>query len=61
MDVKIRNKDEIVGFTEDQFKSECVELYDLDSQTIINYIKQSIEILLMMKDDEYSEVISNLK
>jgi len=58
MDVKVRNKDEIVGFGEDQYQGECSELYELDTETIISYIKQSIEILLMMKDEEYGDVIS---
>lgn len=30
----------------------------MSTQTIISYIKQSIEILLMMKDDEYSDLIA---
>lgn len=30
----------------------------MDSALIVSYIKQSIEILLMMKDEEYEDVIS---
>lgn len=61
MDVKIRNKEEIAEYNDETFKAECVELYDLDYQIVISYIKQSIEILLMMKDDEYGELISSQK
>lgn len=31
----------------------------MTTQTIISYIKQSIEILLMMKDEEYSDLLAN--
>ena len=61
MDVKIRNKEDIANFDNDNFKSEWAEIYDFEAEIIISYIKQSIEILLMMKDDEYGDIISEQK
>ena len=46
------------AFDDDQLTTECLELYLLAPSLIVAFIKQSIEILLMMKDEEYEDAIS---
>lgn len=60
MDVKIRNKDEIDAFGDHEFKAELVQIYEIDTEVLVSYIKQSIEILLIMKDEEYQDQLTAL-
>ena len=56
MSVKIRSDEEIDGYNEALFKHEKRELMDLDGFSLIDQIKQSIEILMNMKVEEQDEL-----
>lgn len=50
--MKIRSDDEIDAYNKDKFEAEKVELKEVDGFTLIDYIKQSIEMLMNMKMEE---------
>jgi hypothetical protein len=56
LSVKIRSDEEIDGYNEALFKQEKRELMDLDGFSLIDQIKQSIEILMNMKVEEQDEL-----
>ncbi|CAI2360975.1 unnamed protein product [Moneuplotes crassus] len=58
MDVKIRNiKDRHEEGEEEQLKNECLELIQLNPTLIISYIRQTFDVLLMAKDEQFEEVL----
>ncbi len=62
MDVKIRSNDEIDAYSESDLEKEKQHLLEkVSPNEIIDYIKNSIEILLNMKDDDYEEIKQELK
>jgi len=52
LSVKIRSDDEIDNYNEELFKEEKRQLLDIDGFALIDYIKQSIEVLMNMKVEE---------
>jgi hypothetical protein len=52
LSVKIRADDEIDNFTEDQLEEEKEQMKEVDGFTILEYIKNSIEIMMNMKIEE---------
>ena len=56
LSVKIRSDDEIDNYNEEFFKSEKRELLGIDGFALIDYIKQSIEMLMNMKVEEQDEM-----
>ena len=56
LSVKIRSDDEIDGYNEALFKQEKRELAEMDGFSLIDQIKQSIEILMNMKVEEQDEL-----
>lgn len=53
LNVKIRSQDQISGMTEDAIEVEKLKLAKTDTLDIIDYIKQSIEILMHMRIEEF--------
>lgn len=53
LNVKIRSQDEIQKMTEDVVYDERKKLNAVDTLDIIDYIKQSVEILMHMKGEEH--------
>ena len=51
LEVKVRTWNEIDRLGEHQLKRERERLLSLDSLTVLEYIKTSIEILMQLKDD----------
>ena len=49
--MKIRSDEEIDHYNEAQYKLEKLEMQDVDGFTLVDYVKQSIEILMNMKMD----------
>lgn len=56
LSVKIRSDEEIDAYNKDKFEVEKKELKDVDGYSLIDYIKQSIEMLMNMKMDESAPV-----
>ena len=56
LSVKIRSDDEIDNYNEELFKDEKKELREIDGFALIDYIKQSIEVLMNMKVEEQDEM-----
>lgn len=52
LSVKIRSDEEIDAYNKQKFELEKKELKDVDGYSLIDYIKQSIEMLMNMKMDE---------
>ena len=52
LSVKIRSDEEIDAYNKDKFEAEKQELKEVDGFTLIDYIKQSIEMLMNMKMEE---------
>ena len=53
LNVKIRSQDDIMGMTEDNMDRERKKLNMVDTLDLIDYIKQSVEILMHMRIDEF--------
>lgn len=51
LSVKIRSDEEIDNYNESIFKEEKRQLADLDGFTLIDQIKQTIEMLMNVKDE----------
>lgn len=61
LDVKIRSNDEIDDYDERDLDKEKQHLFEnVNPYEIIEYIKNSIEILLNMKDDDMDELNEKL-
>jgi hypothetical protein len=56
LSVKIRSDDEIDNYNEGIFRDEKRQLVNMDGYTLIDQIKQSIEILMNMKVEEQDEM-----
>lgn len=52
LSVKIRSDEEIENYNKETFGHEKQELKDVDGYLLIDYIKQSIEMLMNMKMEE---------
>ena len=52
LSVKIRSDEEIENYNKETFSKEKEELVDVDGYLLIDYIKQSIEMLMNMKMEE---------
>jgi hypothetical protein len=59
MNVKIRSQEEIQYMTESVMEKERKKLNLVDSLDIIDYIKQSVEILMHMRQEEFDMFKSN--
>ena len=53
LNVKIRSQEEIANMTEDVMVKERKKLNMVDTVDLIDYIKQSVEILMHMRMDEF--------
>ena len=53
LNVKIRSQEEITKMNEDAMEQEKSKLACVDTLDIIDYIKQSVEILMHMRMDEF--------
>lgn len=53
LNVKIRSQDQIASMTEEAMEKEKTKLMATDTVDILDYIKQSIEILMHMRMDEF--------
>ena len=53
MNVKIRSQDEIQYMSEQLMEKERKKLSSVDTLDIIDYIKQSVEILMHMRQEEF--------
>lgn len=53
LNVKIRSQEQIAGMTEEAIEKEKHKLLATDTVDILDYIKQSIEILMHMRMDEF--------
>ena len=53
LNVKIRSQDDILGMTEDNMDKERKKLNMVDTLDLIDYIKQSVEILMHMRIEEF--------
>ena len=51
LSVKIRSDDEIDHYDEAKYKEEKLEMQEVDGFSLVDYVKQSIEILMNMKMD----------
>lgn len=59
LNVKIRSQDEIAGMDEGAIESEKKKLEPMDTIDIIDYIKQSVEILMHMRIEEFEQFKEN--
>ncbi len=59
LNVKIRSQDEIQKMTEEAIESERAKLNSIDTLDLIDYIKQSVEILMHMRIEEFELFKSN--
>ena len=50
---------QIADFSDDMMEEERDRLYKIDSIEVLDYIKQSVEILMNMKGEEYDQYIKN--
>ena len=53
LNVKIRSQDEIQKMTEEAIELERAKLNTIDTLDLIDYIKQSVEILMHMRIEEF--------
>ena len=53
LNVKIRSQDDILGMTEENMDKERRKLNMVDTLDLIDYIKQSVEILMHMRIEEF--------
>jgi hypothetical protein len=53
LNVKIRSQEEIMYMTEDNMQKERKKLNMVDTLDLIDYIKQSVEILMHMRMEEF--------
>lgn len=53
LNVKIRSQEEIAQMTEDAIEKERARLGKVDTLDVIDYIKQSVEILMHMRIEEF--------
>jgi hypothetical protein len=53
LNVKIRSQEEIAQMTEEAIEKERDRLNKVDTLDIIDYIKQSVEILMHMRIEEF--------
>ena len=54
--MKIRSNEEIDNYSEDLLSKERRKLRDVESTTLVEYIKTSIEILMNMRLEEYQQM-----
>lgn len=59
LNVKIRSQDDIANMNEDGMVAEKTKLGSIDTLDIIDYIKQSVEILMHMRIDEFEMFKNN--
>ena len=59
LNVKIRSQEEIHKMNEDAMELEKSKLGTIDTLDIIDYIKQSVEILMHMRMDEFEMFKNN--
>lgn len=59
LNVKIRSADEIKNLDEDQLETERRKLAGVDSITILDFVKQSVEILMEMRKTEFDDYEKN--
>lgn len=57
--MKIRSTDDIANFSDEQMEEERERLYKVESLEILDYIRQSVEILMNMKGDEFEIYAKN--
>ena len=53
LNVKIRSQDDILGMTEENMDKDRRKLNMVDTLDLIDYIKQSVEILMHMRIEEF--------
>lgn len=53
LNVKIRSQEEIAQMNDDMMAQERSKLNNVDTVDIIDYIKQSVEILMHMRIEEF--------
>ncbi|CDW91583.1 UNKNOWN [Stylonychia lemnae] len=59
LNVKIRSTEEIANFNDDMMEEERERLYRVDSLEVLDYVKQSVEILMNMKGEEFENYQKN--
>jgi hypothetical protein len=59
LNVKIRSQEEIGQMTEDAMEKERSKLGTVDTVDLIDYIKQSVEILMHMRIEEFEMFKNN--
>lgn len=59
LNVKIRSQEQIANMTEENIEKEKKKLMVTDTCDILDYIKQSIEILMHMRMDEFETFKKN--
>ena len=59
LNVKIRSQEEIQGMSDEAMDQEKANLNCIDTLDIIDYIKQSVEILMHMRIDEFEQCKNN--
>lgn len=59
LNVKIRSQEEIQGMSDEAMDQEKANLNCIDTLDIIDYIKQSVEILMHMRIDEFEQFKNN--
>ena len=59
LNVKIRSQDEIAVMDENAIENEKKKLAPMDTIDIIDYIKQSVEILMHMRIEEFEQFKEN--
>lgn len=59
LNVKIRSADEIKNLDEDQLEVERRKLSGVDSIVILDFVKQSVEILMEMRKTEFDDYEKN--
>jgi hypothetical protein len=59
LNVKIRSQEEIGQMTEDAMEKERAKLNTVDTVDLIDYIKQSVEILMHMRIEEFEMFKNN--
>lgn len=58
LNVKVRSNEEINNYDESMFEKEKQKLREVNSHTILDYIKSSIEILMNLKSEEQNNKLS---
>ena len=59
LNVKIRSQEEIAKMDEDAIEKEKKKLMPMDTIDLIDYIKQSVEILMHMRIEEFEQFKEN--